>query len=107
MVNSDKKTTNVDFLDFILCIFLLHWIRALFFKKSAYKCLDITPIKLISRNKIADSPTKINFQGNIIKPKNMFIEEQVNYDDIKKFEDDYQRYLSEKERIENKKEKER
>jgi len=64
-------------------------------------------MKLISRNKIADSPTKINFQGNIIKPKNMFIEEQVNYDDIKKFEDDYQRYLSEKERIENKKEKER
>ena len=107
MVNSDKRTANVDFLDFILCIFLLHWVRALFCKKSFYKCLVITPMKLISRNKIADSPTKINFQGNIIKPKNMYIEEQVNYDDIKRFEDDYQKYSSEQESIENEKEKKR
>ena len=107
IANSYKDYSNIGFSDFILSLLLLHWIKFLYCIFSYYYVyVEITPIKLISRNYIRDSPTKINFQGTIFRPKNCIYKE-INDPSFTKFEKDISNYQLKQERKEQERKEER
>ena len=109
IVNSDNDYVNIGFFDFVLSLLLLHWVKFLYCIFSYYYVyVEITPIKLISKNYIRESPTKINFQGKIFRPKS-FIHKEIKDDGLAKLETGISNYQLKQERIqqERKEEKER
>ena len=110
MVNSENVYYLSGFLDAIMSILCLYWIKALYLGCSSFfNCLVIYPVKLVSNNVIIKSPTKINFQGTIIKSDDycklpaLSQEEENN---ISKFENRYNSIM-EKERKKKAKEEDR
>jgi len=70
MVNTEDNYSISGFFDIILSILLLYWIKALYYRFSTFfDCLVINPVKLISKDIIIKSPTKINIHGKILKSK--------------------------------------
>lgn len=107
MVNSENVYYLSGFLDAIISIFCLYWIKALYFSYSTFfDCLAIYPVKLVSSDVIIKSPTKINFQGTIIKTDDycklpaFSLEEEGNIANLEK------KYNSVLEKEEKKKKKE-
>lgn len=94
MIKSNNKYSNIDWIDLILCIFLIHWIRAFYYICSShFTFLEITPVKLVSDSEVMESPTEINIQGKIIKPEQPYIkEEEASNKEINKLKKDYSRY---------------
>jgi hypothetical protein len=82
MVNSNETFNLLNCSTLILCIFLLHWIKTLYFKYSSfYDCITISPYKLISKKLILNSPTKIKFQGKIFTSENYIKEPLIEEKD--------------------------
>ena len=70
MVNTIDNYSISGFFDIIISILLLYWIKALYYRFSTFfDCLVINPVKLISKDIIIKSPTKINIHGKILKSK--------------------------------------
>lgn len=105
MVNSNKRYSNIDFFDSILCILLLHWIRTLYYIYSShYRYIRIFPAKLISNVQCMDSPTKINFQGIEYKPNN-YTNVEINQNNVDQLENDYDIKKNKEKRIKEKEER--
>ena len=50
-IDSNKKSTNINFISLILSIFLLHWIKAIYIYGSGiFNYVVIYPAKLLSRD---------------------------------------------------------
>lgn len=91
MVNSNKLFSNIDCFDSILCILLLRWIRALYYRYSSfYNYVLIYPAKLVTQGDYIFSNTKINFQGHEFKSDN-FTRVEINQKDSEEFEKDLEK----------------
>lgn len=82
MVNTEVYYSISGFFDVIISILLLYWIKSLYMCFSTFfDCLVISPVKLISKNEIIKSPTKINIQGKILKSKEYLYIPYLTYDE--------------------------
>ena len=69
-IDSNKQSTNINFISLILSIFLLHWIKAIYiYCSSKFNYVVIYPAKLLSRDIPINTKTKINSHGNIYRPQ--------------------------------------
>ena len=97
-IDSNKQSTNINFISLILSIFLLHWIKAIYiYCSSKFNYVVIYPEKLLSRDIPINTNTKINIHGNIYRPQINNIKVDIT-EDIKngldKLEKDYNKVLN-------------
>ena len=97
-IDSNKKSTNINFISLILSIFLLHWIKAIYMHcSSRFNYVTIYPAKLLSRDASINSNSKLNIHGNIYRPERNNVQVEIT-EEIKKgldkLEQDYNKEMS-------------
>ena len=102
-IDSNKKSTNINFISLILSIFLLHWIKAIcVYGSGVFNYVVIYPAKLLSRDSSINSNTKLNIHGKIYKQRNN-VQIEITEEITKGLDKPEKDYNKEKLRIENEK----